>query len=283
MAARFDSMTDRLVRLWWNRLPLAVSRLSRTLSLMLSEGLYLVVFPSVAAFAPVVALLIGLLAGWQRFGAEVVFTQSAFILLLAVVIGFISGQLGLMFVLGYALADFALYENPVSPYYLDEQFRYRLALLITYVALAVLASSLPLVVRILRAQIPPLERIPADILVVVDVTLSGILSGILVFVYLQALAVIIRPLFVWQGQSSTVDAIILIQNGGWVFALIALIITVLRVLVEYGVAAIDPQTIEEFAATQEQSERPSFGERLPKGVRVVAQAAFVTLFLVLLR
>jgi hypothetical protein len=249
------------------------------LSLILSEGLYLVVFPPVAAFAPLMALLIGLVAGWQRLGAEVVFTQSAIILLLAVVFGFIGGQLGFMFVAGYALADFTLYANPMSPYEVGGQIRFRVALLITYAALIVLAAGIPLFVRLLRAQMPPLERISADLLVVVDVVLSGILSALFVFAYLQALAVIIRPLYTWQGQSPTVDAMILVQNWGWVFALIALIITAVRVLVEYGVAAIDSQMIEEFARPLTQAERSSLGERLPTLAKVIVQAVLATLFL----
>jgi hypothetical protein len=276
----FGSVTDSLIRLWWERLPLAVGRLSRTLLLVMSEGLYLVAWPTVAAFAPLVTLLAGLLVGWQRFGAETVFTQSVVILFLAVIFGFMGAQLGMMFVAGYAVADFILYGNPAAPFGdLIAQLKFRLALVITYVALAVLAAGIPLAVRLLRAQMPLPTMGSADLVVVVDTAVGGIVGALFVFLYLQGLAVLIRPLYTWQGQVPPTDAVSLVQTWGWAFAFIALIAAILRILMEYGMATLSPEAIGGVAESLEERVRSGFWERLPATAKTIAQAAVGTLVL----
>lgn len=273
-----DLAAQWLIELWWNRLPLLAGRVSRTFSIVLSDGLYLAAWPRVAALAPPISLLVGFLAGWQRLGADQVFTQSMLILSLAVIFGFVSGQLGFMFALGYALADFFLYSHPAfaaGNWVMELQMR--VALLITYVALAMSAVVIPLSVRLLRAETPmPPPRLP-DLRLVVESVFSGITSAFLLFLYLQAVPLLIRPLFTWRGFMPPVQAVSPIQNLGWVIALIAFVVAVLRVLAEYGAAVKDPEASEVLADRLDSIARPGLLNRLPWVARLALGSGFGTL------
>lgn len=279
-AFELDPATKWLIQLWWNLLPLQANRISRILSMILVDGLYLAVWPRVAAFAPLLSLFLGLLAGWFRFGAVSVFTQSIVILFLVIILGFISSQLGFLFVFGYAILDF--FTNPALEY--GDPVQMHIALLITYAALIMIAVGLPYFIRLLRVQMllrvqtsMPTLNMPDTRLV--ESAFSGIISAFLLFLYLQAVPILIRPLFTWQEYSSPppVDAVSLIQNQVWLFALIALIVAVLRVIVEHKASVIDHEAIDEFVAPLEQTDQLGFLERLPNYMKLVLVGGTSTL------
>ncbi len=274
-----DLAADWLIELWWERVPLLAGRISRALSMALAEGLYLAAWPRVAAFAPLIPLVLGLLAGWHRFGAEQVFTQSMLILSLAVVFGFLSSQMGALFVLGYAVADFFLYDHPaLRGAGLVGELQIRVALLITYMVLAMIAVAIPFSIRLLRAATPmPPPDLP-DLRLVVESAFSGIICAFLLFLYLQAVPLLVRPLFTWRGWTPPVDAIYLVQNRGWLLALTAFAVAVLHVVLEYGAAAHDPEAVEELADTLEARERLGILDRLPKVPRLALASGAGTLF-----
>ncbi len=273
------SVIDPLITFWWRKVPLAVGKVSRTLSLALIEGLYIVAWPTLAAFAPLGILIFGFLAGWLRFGAEEVFTQSAIVLVSAITVGLISGHFGAMFVIGYSLADFIIYTHPGSLYNnFSTQVLMRIALLITYFALMILAVGIPFIVRLIRAQIP-ISPDAGDFRVLVDVVLGGLTSAGLVFLYFQAMPMLVRPLFIWQGSVPPVEAITPLQNLAWIFALIALIVAVLRILAEYAVASNAPKVVDEYARAVEVARKPALGQHLSPFIKVIVQTSLSTLLL----
>jgi hypothetical protein len=246
------------------------------LGVALGEGVYLTAWPRFAALAPAGALLFGVIAGWRRLGGEQVFTQSEFIIAVAVGLGLVSAQLGALFTAGYAIGDFLLWRNPGFPVYdLMDRLQLLGGLLVVYVALAMLAIGVPLAVRALRAQTPLPSEEAADARVVLDTLLGGVLAASLTYLYIQALPMLIRPLFVWRGSSPSVESVTPAQQLTWVFVLVAVVVGAARVLVEYGAGVIDPGGIGRRAAALD-SPGASLWERLPAVLRVAVASVVGT-------
>jgi hypothetical protein len=276
-----ESFTENLTLFWWYRLPMVAGRLTYGLAVMLTEGLYLTVWPVLAAFVPIIALTVGFLSGWLRFGgAELVFTQSILIMLLAIIFGFLSTQWGFLYIVAFGLADFVVYSNPALRFLdLGEQLPTRIAMLIMYVALGILAVGLPLFVQQLRAQLRLPSTMSADFHVIIDLIVTSLVSAILVYIYIQSLPMLIRPFFIWRRQSPPVNAVFPAQEQVWIFAVITLIVVVMRVLFEYTAAATDPKTMEAFIDLTEETKQLGLWGRIPKIVRIVFVSAVSTLFL----
>lgn len=266
-------MTDRLLVLVWYRLPLLAGRLGRSGGAALSDGAYLVAFPALAAFLPAAALALGLLSGRLRFGAEHVFTESVVILVLAILLGFLGAALGALFAAGYALGDFFLFARPgLGRGGVAAALQLRGALPLTYVGLCVVAVGAPLLVQLVRAQLP-LRRVRGpDVRVVLDAVAGAVLAGGLVFVALQSLPLLVRPLFTWSGRSPTVEAMFLVQGRALLFALLASAVAAARVLAEYTAAVVDPEGLEEVTDHLDLRQEVGWWERRSPLTRCLAAA-----------
>ncbi|MCA2938187.1 MAG: hypothetical protein IM319_03090 [Microcystis sp. M113S1] len=101
-------METKLINFWWRDLPVAASRVSGFLSVILADGIYLTHWSKVAAYAPVVSLVLGLLIGWFHFAPGQTFTFSI-------------GVMALLMTISSAIADLVGWVdngNPTSsPYY----------------------------------------------------------------------------------------------------------------------------------------------------------------------
>src|SRR5438067_412473 len=105
---------DKFLERWWVAVPGRLRRYSVYLSETWADGIYLTAWPMVAAMAPLVLLLFGLLEGashWSlliSFPGEVpiTFTQLLLLMVLTAAVSALSANLGLALVLGYALGDF---------------------------------------------------------------------------------------------------------------------------------------------------------------------------------
>lgn len=275
-----DRVTVWLVTLWWSEIPFWAGRLSRALAVLLGDGVYLVVIPWMGALLPPLAFLLGLVAGGERFGATQVFTQSMLILGLAVALGTIASQLGLLFVFGFALVDFFLYANPAlqgaSP---AVALRLRVALLISYAVLLGLAVLIPFLARLLRLTTPLPPPRWGDLRLVVELLLGALLNGGLLFLYLQAVPVLVRPLFTWRGRPPPADAVALVQQSAGVFVTIAVVAVVLSILGEYAASLNARDMVEEFASAVPPVERRTLLDRVPDIPRVAFLSVAETLLL----
>lgn len=141
-------MAESLSRFWWVKLPLASRRLSRGLLAILLDGLYLMVWPPVAALTTPLVVVAGFLLGWLHPGSDLTtqspeaFSQSLAVLVLAVVVGAFSGHLGAGFLVGYAVGDFFLANTGWNV------LEVRIPLLITYALLALPAIFFPCLSRL---------------------------------------------------------------------------------------------------------------------------------------
>lgn len=239
---------DSLSRFWWQRLPEIASRLSREFSLILSDGMYLTFWPLLGRVMPLAALFLGLICGWLRLGGEDVFTQSAATITLALVLGFTSGQLGVLFVAGYIFGDFVLYNHPgFDVVSLVTNLQLRIALMITYIGLSVLAIGIPFTTKLVKLHVVFLRKVSSDINLVVNIVISGFIGAALVYVFLQALPMLVRPLFIWRDQSPPIEAVSPLQSQAWLLAAFTFMLATVRSLAEYSVLAVAPEITDRYS------------------------------------
>lgn len=229
---------ERANDFWWTRLPSAASRLSLTLSAILSDGFYLSATPPLGAFAPPLALLLGLLVGWLHpgFAGQEIFTASLFIMALMAVLGAFSSAIGWWICVGYVVGDFFLYNHDGYRYFQDSFVRQlvyaRAPLLIIYLLLSMLLVFIPLMSRGLCVQ--TLSRFPrgGNIVNVAAVVLQALVQGALVWVWANTVPTLIRPVYTWRGDIPTVEVMSPLQEHGWVLIVLATLCGAARVVLE---------------------------------------------------
>lgn len=111
-----------------------------------------------------------------------------------------------------------------------------------------------------------------DARVVLDAVLAAALAGCLLYVALQSLPLLVRPLFTWQGRSPTVEAMFLVQGRALLFALLAGAVAAARVLAEYAAAVVDPEGLEEVADHLDLAPEPDWWEQRSPLVRCAVGA-----------
>ena len=232
---------ERLALFWWVRLPLAVRRLSVGTTVTLLDGLYLAVWPRVAAMFPLLALVSGLLIGWRHWGFNVVFTESLVVMILATFVGIISAHLGLLFLCGFAFGDFFLAVttwrcfsgfNFLTGMCMDGMIphlaRVRIPLLIEYGLLGLLTTKIPMLTKALLVQLVPSTHLSRSIRFGLAVVGQAALTGVLVYLWTRAMPILIRPIFLWRGINPFDQAVAMLQVHGVPLVYVALVASIVR-------------------------------------------------------
>lgn len=275
---------ERLTELWWIRLPQAARRLAVRPVLILVDGLYLTAWPRVAALLPALSLLLGLFFGAFHPGFREVFSQSWPVLILAVLLGIFSGQLGALFLAGFAFGDFFLFhtEWAYRGSFVSNLLRVRVPLLIEYGLLAFMTTGIALATKSLLAQLRPPQRLAGQARVAL--AFAGHLGLTLLFVYLwmQVVPILIRPVFTWPGGTPPVDAMEILQRQGWPLLVIAGIASLGRMGLQQLVAR-RKELLETVDARERQLNKTTpvapFSARVPLLGRVVLTSVWSTLML----
>jgi hypothetical protein len=226
------SVPAQIADLWWTRLPLGVSRVSRGLAAALADGIYLSAQPAVGALAPPAALVAGFLIGWLHFSPGETFTYSLPVMGVMLAVGVISAGLGAWLLAGYVIGDFflrphAVYDVTETPVLL--LLRARLPLLLSYVLLAQLLVTIPLVAATIRRGMPARLRRGRAIL---GYGLGLVVLGALVYLWTQAVPTLIRPVFTWESQPQPIEAFKPLQELGWVLVFLGVAAMAVRIVVE---------------------------------------------------
>lgn len=278
------STIEQLTELWWIRLPQAVRRVALRPVLVLVDGLYLTAWPRVAAALPALSLLLGLLFGAFHPGFRDVFSQSWPVLILAVLLGIFSGQLGALFLVGFAFGDFFLFhgEWTYRGSFLRNLIQVRVPLLIEYGLLAFMTTGIALATKSLLAELRPPQRLPRQARTAL--AFGGHLGLTLLFVYLwmQVVPILIRPVFTWPGGSPPVDAMEILQQQGWPLLVFAGIASLGRMALQQVVARR-----ESLSAVVDARERQlnnvgplaPYSARVPLVARVIVTSVWSTLML----
>lgn len=231
-------MHERFAHGWWVRVPAAAVRVSRGLGFALADGHFLTASPRVAALAPSVLAIVGLAAGATTLGYDRAFTEALWVMIVAALAGHVAGGLGAAFVGGFAIGDFVLGQRAWTHRtfgggILDDGLvagllRVRLPLLIGYALLAVLAVWLPRIARALLSDIPRVGRLPRQAAFGIAALANVVIVGIGVRLWAEASAVLIRPLFTWQGGQPTSAAVTPLQEHGDLLVGLAIVATIAR-------------------------------------------------------
>ena len=216
-------LAQRLTQFWWIRLPHMARRLSVQALLVLVDGLFISVWPRVATVLSPLALILGLLFGAFHPFFRVVFSESWPVLILAVLLGVFSGHLGAMFLVGFAFGDFFLFHTDWTfPGGLFQNLlRVRVPLLIEYGLLAFMTTGISLATKTLLMQLRPPQRLPRQTRVALAVVGHLGLTLLLVYLWMQVVPILIRPVFTWPGGGPSVEAMEKLQFRGWVLLVVA--------------------------------------------------------------
>lgn len=282
-------------RLWFVHLPRVAGRFSRNAAFALADGHFLTALHGRAAvwLSPAAALL-GVLCGATSLGYETVYTESLAIMVLAAALGFVSAGLGAAFVAGFAVSDFLVAhpvwtaappspDGPLAEGLAASLLLVRVPLLVTYLLLGILALGLPQVARVLVSDLPGLHRLPSPLAFAVVAVTTAVSGAVLVSLWTQTAAVLVRPVFTWVGDQPTVEAVATLQaSGAWV-ARAAVAAGLGRSALLWWI-----ERSERRSATVRQTEvalgaphgpaRP-LAELLPPWLRAVSTAALTTLLL----
>ena len=214
---------ERLTELWWIRLPQAARRVAVRPVLVLVDGLFIAVWPRVAALLSPLALILGLLFGALHPGFGEVFSQSWPVLILAVLLGVFSGHLGALFLVGFAFGDFFLFhrEWAFRGSLISNLFNIRVPLLIEYGLLAFMTTGIALATKSLLAQLRPPQSLPRQARILLAIAGHFGLTLLFVYLWMQVVPILIRPVFTWPGGSPPVDAMEILQQQGWPLLVIA--------------------------------------------------------------
>ncbi|HEV2705682.1 MAG TPA: hypothetical protein VGV59_07130 [Pyrinomonadaceae bacterium] len=271
-----------LANLWWVRLPRALRRVAETPALVLTDGLYITSLPTLAALLPPALFLLGLLCGWLHPGFRVVFTESLAVLLMATLVGVLSGHLGALFVAGFAVGDYFLF-NPAWMFgeKVFAAFLYRFALIIEYALLSMLAAQIPLATKALVGHLYFVARLGQTAMFASAFVGHVVLTLLLVFLWGQAVPVLIRPVFTWAGGQPREADIVILQRFIWPLLATAALASVVRMACQVWVASSTAAS-ERLAAIEEElaeGDREPLTHRLPRIVRALFTAAWGALLL----
>lgn len=261
-----------LTDFWWGRLPLGAARLSRRAAEVLLDGLYLTAWPRLGALLPPVLIGVGVLLGWLRPTNEPTFTYSLPLLIVIILIAGFGAACGAYLLAGYILGDFLLFSHSFTSVW------GRPALLLSYLVLMLLTVVIPFVVRLYRQQtvVALGRRLPE--VTWLPVVIGAGFSGALVYAWTQAAAVLIRPVFTWQGHNPTVPAIQPLQENGSVLVLVALVVGGARVWLEQHAEA-EPVYVVRRSLLRTALRRTPSRPSLPTPFALGLQAGALTLLL----
>jgi hypothetical protein len=189
----------RLIELWWSDLPARAARLSGSLGFVLRDGEYLESVPPVAAYAPPIALLIGVLAGLVHPFAQEPFTTSVLLMAVAVAAGTISAGIGSWLFVGYVVGDLFVARGPAFGGSVTNDVKTYAAILLCDIVFAMLVVIIPIIARALSAEVtarwfPQRGDLPTHVISVIAV-------AALAFAWAQGALVLTRPFFTWHGLS----------------------------------------------------------------------------------
>ncbi len=217
---------------WWVTLPRALARRSVAASAVAADGHFL----AGLGLAPL-ALAAGVVVGALHPGFDEAFTESLPVMVAALVVGTVSGQLGALAVVGYAVGDFfvthtawttrptvtepssPLFDNPLVANLVVD----RVPLLIQYGLLATLVVGVPLGARTLAASLALRLRLPDGAHLAVSAVIVAVTAYVLARFWASAAPLIIRPVFTWtiddgiNRGSPPAGAIVPVQsNAVWI-------------------------------------------------------------------
>ena len=273
-----EGLAARLAKLWSLTIPRLLAKRMPALADTFRDGAWTAVWPPVAAFAPVAGLVVGFLAPLVWPGLDYSYTESLAFMMLVIAGAILSGPVGVMLLAGYGVGSLLFGETFANPF----GYPNTLARLVTawggkLIVLALLAFPAMLLPPFARRMVWPLagKAAPANRLAV-HAALYAAVCGVLVYLWAQAMVVLVRPVFVIPSSSGepTFEAINPVQNLWLWLVAVGAAAAASRVLVESRVLRRSPGASAVAQAyrqwwVQAAGRRPSPWQRAPAPVRIL--------------
>ena len=271
-----------LSRFWSVELPARLDRLAPTLADRVADGAWTAAWPGVAGVAPLVALVVGLLAPRSWPGLDHVYSESLSFMLVVIAGAIFSGPVGVMLFLGFVVGDFfgggaaaSIYRGGLLIF-----FRQRGSQLIGYLLLAIPALVVPPLARRMARQV--LLPLRPEALIWERAALYATGCGVLIYLWAQGMIVLIRPVFTWLNAPPTVPAIYQVQHRwSWLVG-VAVLAAMARVVLEQAVSARLPRisvVMELHRQRWAVGHRGTIWQGLPTPLRIGMETGIIMLLL----
>lgn len=274
-----DTLDNRLIHLWTVRLPLWIDPLAARLADAFADGAWTARWRKLSAFAPPIAFGVGFLFPVLWPWMKDVYTESLLFLMIVVAGAILSGPVGVMLLLGYILGDAVSLVFERAGYYRGRRFAGHI---VSYMLLALPTVIIPQLSRRMSEQIAALWPTESELRHALRALLYAISSGLLVFLWCQAMIVLVRPVFTFARGSPTTVAVIQVQTRwGWVVAVAALSAAARVLMEEVARRSSAGAWISQLEQQRwaEPARRGLFWQKTPLVVRVALSAIVVTLLL----
>jgi hypothetical protein len=192
---------------WLFRAPQVLDPWVPGLADAVSDIAHLAPWRGVAGFAPILGLVVGILAPLFWPTMPNLYSESVTFMALAIGSAVFSGAIGLSLLVGYVVGDLARAGGSVGQQFYAENARNPLDALLRgggsqvvgYMLLAVSTVSLPrLASTLVRALPVPLASRPLG-RPIARAVLHAVTCGLLIYLWCQGAAVLLHPVFTWRG------------------------------------------------------------------------------------
>ncbi|HXF82148.1 MAG TPA: hypothetical protein VNN19_05295 [bacterium] len=254
-----------------------------------ADGAWTAGWPWVGAAAPVAGILIGVLfARSDALRTAHIYTVSLGFLAVMVVLAVLDGAvavaaMGAFIVLDVITAWSGLRGSFRSAFlhlpWIAQAVRLYGSMLVGYLLLSMLTVRAPLFARRVVDEAPIDRVVRPQAAAAVRAVLYGAVCGALVWVWCQAMIVLIRPAFTWLKDSPYVAAILPVQTRWPLLVALAAVAGVGRILLEEIALSRAPRRDLVRRLTAERSHDAAALPLLPVTARVTLQAVVATLLL----
>lgn len=275
----------RLEQLWSVGLPGWLDDWFPPVAHAMSDGAWTAAWRGVAALAPVVAFVLGLLSRLIFRDLNVVYTESLFFMLLLVAGATLSGTVGVGLLAGYIVQDLLL-TSIVGPAVATANPIVGAAGLFTgkvvsYLLLAIPAVVLPMLARQLTGAVSLRSLTEPRVRIAGAAALEAVVCGLLVLLWSQSMLVLIRPLFSLVGAELP-SAVVRPVQQQWIWlVLAAMLAAVARVLLVHMLVPRSPRApvVAGLQRRRLTGEKSGAIRRIPERVRVAVATFVLTLVL----
>ena len=262
--------------LWWQRLPAQIAQYSVGFGSALTDGIHLVRWRPLAAMAPAACLVVGAALAVAQTGPA--FTGSLVIVGCVVLLGLSGVQLGLWAWLGYVVANLPFGEHAVgfSTGTMGRSLGTATSVVMNDALLGVLAVGIPFALLAVRIEVRSLgwHRWIGD---AGEALLYSLAAAASYYLWVQALPVLVRPVFTLQGAQPTPESIEPLQRWWGALTILALLGSAGRVLLERR--AVGPAVLTAIRDANQRFTSLAGSRRLPPALMRVLAAAGSTLLL----
>lgn len=199
----------------WVTIPLRIQRRYTSTRGIVGDGYQIALIPPLGLASMIIVPIAYFLIGAFGIGYQEIYSESLVFMGSIILLGAFSGQLGLVALLSFSVADFALAHRQWTygqTNLIEGLIRNRMPLVISYLLLGVAVLLIPRIGKNIVLGIGRWRRLSVDVAWLITTPIVLIVSWIGLRTWAALSPTLIRPYFVWRGDLPTVDAIEVFQN-----------------------------------------------------------------------